>query len=208
MSLGISTTKSVSVGLIADLGVWTLKAAIAAAMDWPEDIFIAVNVSAHEFRSGTLPVQLATVLDSTGIETERVCLELTESTLLENNASVTEQLVDLKALGVTLALDDFGTGYSSLGYLWRYDFDRLKIDRSFLEGFEFDAKRYRKIIETIVLLGHQLDMVVTVEGVEHQHQLTAMQDLNCDLFQGFYLARPVSIEAANSLIQTSRQRIV
>jgi diguanylate cyclase (GGDEF)-like protein len=193
------------IGVIADLGIWTLKAAIAAALDWPDHTFVAVNVSAHEFRSGNLPIQLEKILASGGIDPSRVCLELTEGTLLENNVSITEQLVDLKALGVVLALDDFGTGYSSLGYLWRYEFDRLKIDRSFLEGFAFDEKRYRKIIETIVLLGHQLDMVVTVEGVEHSHQLTAMLDLGSDYFQGFHLSRPISLEAANSFVANEKR---
>jgi EAL domain-containing protein (putative c-di-GMP-specific phosphodiesterase class I) len=128
---------------------------------------------------------------------------LTESTLIKDSDAVNDQLLELKALGVEMAIDDFGTGYSSLGYLWRYQFERLKIDRSFLEGFEYDNQRYRRIIETIVLLGHQLNMKVTVEGVENAQQLAEMRKLGCDLFQGFLMSRPVARTDAAALVTHS-----
>ncbi len=188
-------------GLIEELGFWTLQEAVTSALEWPKHIFIAVNVSAHEFRGGDLPGYLGRLLRETGIEARRVCLELTESTLLDPKASVQEQLADLKGLGVDIAIDDFGTGYSSLKNLWKFRFSRLKIDRSFLEGYEYDTARYRQIIEAIILLGHQMDMVVTVEGVEKQHQREEMYALGCDLFQGFLMSKPVPWKQATALIE-------
>jgi len=191
------------IGLISQLGSWTMRRAVNAAVNWPQHVFVAVNVSADEFKTGDLPETLAGILSECPIDPERVCLELTESTLIDHTDTITEQLADLKALGVQIALDDFGTGYSSLGYLWRYNFDRLKIDRSFLEGLEFDAPRYRRILESIVVLGHQLDMSVTVEGVESEDQMTTMTEIGCDFFQGFLMSRPIPEAEAGQLVATA-----
>ena len=109
---------------------------------------------------------------------------------MSDEQSISDQLVGLKSLGVSIAMDDFGTGYSSLGYLWKYDFDKLKIDQVFLEGLDFDQNRYREIIETIVILGHKMGMSVTVEGVESQAQADILNTLNCDHYQGFLFGRP------------------
>ncbi len=185
---------------IEEIGSRALRQAIETAASWPDHVFVAVNLSAHEFRSGGLPKYVEDLLNETGVAPSRICLELTESIMLNDDESVTDQLIGLKALGVDLAIDDFGTGYSSLGYLWKYKFDRIKIDKVFLEGYEFDNERYTHIIETIILLGHQLQMSVTVEGVETADQLERMRDLGCDLFQGFLMSQPISQEKSKALI--------
>ncbi|MDW3225245.1 MAG: EAL domain-containing protein [Paracoccaceae bacterium] len=181
-----------NIGLIGDLGRWVLMAATQAATAWPAPLFVAVNISANQFQTETLNKDLAAALDASGLDGTRVCLELTEQVLLDEQNSVTDQLAALRGLGVQIAIDDFGTGYSSLSYLWRYDFQHLKIDKSFFEAYSFDKARYGRVIEMIISLGHQLDMSVTVEGIETQEQFDFIRSTPCDCLQGFLLSRPVS----------------
>ena len=122
----------------------------------------------------------------------RLELELTESVFLSDCDGPAGEIADLKSLGLTLSLDDFGTGYSSLAYLWRFPFDKLKIDRAFLEGFEFDSEKYREFISTIVLLGHRLGLRVTAEGLETTDQLAMLETVGVEEYQGFLLGRPLS----------------
>jgi diguanylate cyclase (GGDEF)-like protein len=194
------------IGMIEELGRWVLREAIDSAGGLPEHCTISVNVSPHEFRSGTLPDYLAETLDKAGTAPHRIYLEVTESTLIESEMCVERQLAALSALGVKTALDDFGTGYSSLGYLWQYRFDRLKIDKSFLDGFEAEDIRYAQIMETIAILGHHLDADVVAEGVETPRQLEAARRSGCDMFQGFLFSRPVSLTAALELVEQDVRR--
>lgn len=187
-------------GLIDAIGHIALTKAIDAARHWPQETFVAVNLSAVQFKAGTLVQTVKSVLDETGFPASRLELEVTESLLLEDDEHVGRQISGLKTLGVSMALDDFGTGYSSLGYLWKYQFDKLKVDRVFLEGYEFYATKYRDIISAIVMLGHRLGMVVTVEGIEKQDQLKMLDELGCDMFQGYLLARPISPEGIDRLL--------
>ena len=186
-------------GLIVDLGRWVLRTAIEVACHWPAHTFVAVNVSARQFRTGTLVSDVRSALSLAGLAPDRVCLELTERVLVDDDNNTVEQLAQIKGLGVQIAIDDFGTGYSSLSYLWRYEFNKLKIDRSFFEAYDFDKSRYAKLFETIVVLGHQLDMTVIVEGIEKEEQLAFMMQTDCDYFQGFLLGRPVSRQDADAL---------
>lgn len=190
------------IGLIEELGLWTLRDAIKTACAWPRDLFISINVSAHEFRSGKLAAYLTAVMAETGLQGQRICLELTENTLNDHTNEVADQLADLKGLGLQIALDDFGTGPSSLSHLWGYPFDRLKIDRSLLEAYDFDPTRQKQRIQSIVTLGHQLGMSVTAEGVAHVNQLELMRGLECEYFQGFLLSEPVS--STQALAMTDR----
>jgi len=133
-----------------------------------------------------------TALKLSGLEPHRLELEITEGLLLGDIGPVMKQLTGLKSLGVSIVMDDFGTGYSSLSYLWQFHFDKIKIDRSFMTGFdqgEFDAET---IIKAIVALGRSLNMQVTVEGVETDQQATFVRDLSADQVQGFYYGRPMS----------------
>ncbi|WP_167767126.1 putative bifunctional diguanylate cyclase/phosphodiesterase [Jannaschia formosa] len=181
-------------GLIHDLGIETLERALRTAAGWPADRFVSVNLSPEQFRRPDLADRIAAVLDATGFPPGRLELEVTESVLIGEQERVAEQLIRLKALGLALALDDFGTGYSSLGHLFRFSFDKLKIDRVFLEGYSFDSPKHREIIEIIVLLGHKLGMKVVAEGVETEAQRAMLARLDCDQLQGFLFGRPVPAE--------------
>ena len=189
--------------MINDIGDLVLRMAVTAAKTWPDHLYVAVNLSPAQFENGTLVDKLIALLDELDFPASRLELEVTESLLLEDEERVAEQLSGLKSMGVSLAMDDFGTGYSSLGYLWRYKFDKLKVDRVFLEGYEFDRDRYRKIIETIIVLGHQMDMQVTVEGVETTRQSKLLKTLHCDQNQGFLLGRPMPADQIKALVDPS-----
>lgn len=178
-------------GMIHDIGFLTLHSAILCAKTWPEDIFVSVNLSPAQFSRGTLINEVSSALREHDFPPRRLEFEVTEGLLMSDEQSVSDQLVGLKSLGVSIAMDDFGTGYSSLGYLWKYDFDKLKIDQIFLEGLDFDQKRYREIIETIVILGHKMGMSVTIEGVESRTQANILDSLNCDHYQGFLFGKPM-----------------
>ena len=179
-------------GAIRAIGNWVLRMAVAEALTWPEDLFVSVNLSARQFDDEDLVATVRSTLDDVGLDPTRLELEVTESLLIENTDSVGMQLAELRALGVSIAMDDFGTGYSSLGYLWKYGFDKIKIDRSFILGLEADLDRAREILGTIIVLGHRLNMSVTAEGIETETQARLLSDLSCDLFQGFLYGRPMS----------------
>jgi len=121
----------------------------------------------------------------------RLELEITESLLLDNTEAILAELQALKAMGVAIVMDDFGTGYSSLGYLWRFPFDKIKIDRSFMQGFDGSRHDAEAVVKTIIKLGRELDMRVTVEGVETARQAAFLTKAGGDLAQGFYFGRPV-----------------
>jgi diguanylate cyclase (GGDEF)-like protein len=188
-------------GLIVDIGRKTLATVLRAAKAWPAHLFVSVNLSAVQFKDGNIVDIVRHELRQAEFDPARLEFEVTESLLLEYENRVTEQLSGLKALGVAISLDDFGTGYSSLGYLWQYEFDKLKIDRVFLQGFDLASEKYRKVIGTIVMLGRNLGMEVTVEGIEGAHQLSMLTEMGCDQFQGYLLGRPMSEAAAGALAQ-------
>lgn len=180
--------------LISDLGLWILRQAAAQAKAWldagepPREV--AVNVSAAQIWHTDLVGEVADVLASTGLPSRLLCLELTESLLADHAADrVRTVLKGLKQLGVTLALDDFGTGYSSLGYLTQLPFDKLKVDRVFIDGIA-GSERSRELLKGIVALGRGLGMTVHAEGAETPHEVRIVRDLGCDQVQGFYFARP------------------
>ena len=128
-------------------------------------------------------------LRSSGLQPNRLELELTESVFMSNAAQAMQSLLALKQMGVRFAMDDFGTGYSSLSYLRRFAFDKIKIDRSFLQNLT-DSKEAEQIIRTIVSLGRNLGMRVTAEGVETPRQLKFLAEVGCDEIQGYLIGRP------------------
>lgn len=192
-------------GLIQDLGRQMFSKAITAAKQWPEDIGLSINLSPAQFKSGDMDEMVEHMLTEHDFPASRLELEITESLLISDEECVSNQLVALKRLGISIAMDDFGTGYSSLGYLWKYDFDKLKIDRVFLEGFDFDNARYREIIETIVTLGGKLGLKVTVEGVESQRHAELLDQLACDQYQGYFFGRPVPADGALQMLLQERK---
>lgn len=181
-------------GLIMPLGAWVLRTACRDAAGWAAPLRLAVNLSPAQFRQGDIVATVRDALARSGLASERLELEITEGLLLHNTESVLRQLAALRALGVRIALDDFGTGYSSLGYLWRFPFDKLKIDRSFVRGLDSDDRAVA-IVETIIALCRVLHIQVTAEGVETEAQLRALAAIGCDQVQGFLLGRPAPQEA-------------
>jgi EAL domain-containing protein (putative c-di-GMP-specific phosphodiesterase class I) len=177
-------------GLIDRIGAWVLAEACRTAANWPEDVRIAVNLSPQQFEAGTIVGVVRDTLAATGLAPERLELEVTESLLLQDADSVIAQLEALKALGVMIALDDFGTGYSSLSYLWRFPFDKLKVDRSFMQDISDRNSKSREVLDTIIALGRVLELRVTAEGVETCEQAQALSEMKCDQMQGFLFGRP------------------
>ena len=178
-------------GLIVEIGAWVIREACRRAAAWPDHLSVAVNLSPAQFTKGSVCEIIAMALKETGLKPQRLELEITESLLLEDTGSVLAELARLKDLGVAIVMDDFGTGYYSLSYLWRFPFNKIKIDRSFMLGFDATEKNAKTIVETIVALARSLDMRVTVEGVESRRQLEFVHDVNCDQVQGFYYGRPM-----------------
>jgi len=179
------------IGLIDRIGAWVLRNACTVAAAWPEHLTIAVNLSPAQFSGDSVCELAGRTLAQTGLAAERLELEITESLLMGDSGRVRRELACLKALGIAVVMDDFGTGYSSLGYLWRFPFDKIKIDRSFMHAFDAADRNAETVIRTIVGLGHSLNMRVTVEGVETARQAAFLRDVACDEMQGFFFARPM-----------------
>ncbi|BDB19569.1 bifunctional diguanylate cyclase/phosphodiesterase [Pseudomonas sp. CYM-20-01] len=189
-------------GLILALSDWVLQTACTSAAQWPEALFVSVNLSSTEFKRGDLVERIRNALTASGIEPARVELEITESVMLEDAAGALAVMHTLKRLGIRIAMDDFGTGYSSLSYLRAFPFDGLKIDRSFLSRLE-DSEDDKAIIQAIVGLGRALALTVTAEGIETAGHLAMLRAVSCDEGQGYYLSRPLDIDTFNGLLGTS-----
>ncbi len=195
-------------GLIDAIGDQVLTDATSAAREWGGDLFVSVNLSPLQFKTGKLVDRINRCLTGTGLDPSMIEMEVTESLLLDTTDEVNEQIADLTSLGITLTLDDFGTGYSSLGYLWKYHFNKIKIDRSFLLGFDFDPDRYREVVSTVLLLARQLNLSVTAEGIETEAHRDLLVELGCDMLQGFLFSRPLGREEARALATSGRDRWV
>jgi diguanylate cyclase (GGDEF)-like protein len=187
--------------LIDKIGAWVLREACRTAATWPEYLTVAVNLSPAQFLAGNVSDIVADALKETGLAAHRLELEITETLLLGNSEAIMAELQTLKAMGVAIVMDDFGTGYSSLSYLWRFPFDKIKIDRSFMQGFDGSDRDAETVVKTIIALGRELHMRVTVEGVETAKQAAFLDRANGDQVQGFYFGRPVpASEVAASIL--------
>jgi diguanylate cyclase (GGDEF)-like protein len=185
-------------GLIVPIGAWVLEQACAEAACWATDfpdreLTVRVNLSARQLDDADLAEQVQAVLERTGLDPGRLCLEITETALMADAEASRLLLESLDALGVSLAVDDFGTGYSSLSYLKQFPVDVLKVDRSFVDGLPGDGEDLA-IVATIIRLAESLGMDVTAEGIETPEQATTLTELGCTKGQGFLFARPVPIE--------------
>lgn len=176
-------------GLIEKLGDWVLREACSTAAGWPIET-VAVNVSAIELRSPTFAVRVANALLSTGMSSRRLELEVTESSLCDKSGECEHNVAALRELGVRFALDDFGTGFSSLTRLQQFEVDRIKIDRSFVQGFG-NANGDEAIVQAIVALARATGLKTTAEGVETISQSEFLKNIGCDDLQGFLLSRPL-----------------
>jgi diguanylate cyclase (GGDEF)-like protein len=197
--------------LIDRLGEWVLREACKAAQSWPETLSVAVNLSPVQFEDGNvegIEEMVASALQDSGLAPRRLELEITETLLLRNSDAVMVALHKLKEMGVSIVMDDFGTGYSSLSYLWKFPFDKIKIDRSFMENFEHAGRDVETVVKTIIALGRELKMRVTVEGVETPEEVDFLYDVDADQVQGFYFGRPMpASQVAASIVAQLRRTV-
>jgi diguanylate cyclase (GGDEF)-like protein/PAS domain S-box-containing protein len=177
-------------GMINELGEWALRAACADAVRWPSHIKLAVNLSSVQFGQGDLVSAVASTLADSGLPPERLELEITESVLLQKSDDNIALLHQLKCSGVSIVLDDFGTRYSSLSYLKIFPWDKIKIDRSFVNELTTRAD-CRAIVCAVVGLGHSLHIATTAEGIETEEQCALLRVAGCTLGQGYLFGRPV-----------------
>jgi diguanylate cyclase (GGDEF)-like protein len=192
--------------LIEQIGSWVLREACKTAASWPEPLTVAVNLSPAQFESGNVSKIVANALKDAGLAPHRLELEITESLLLHNTDAVLAQLQKLKEIGVAIVMDDFGTGYSSLSYLWRFPFDKIKIDRCFMQGMDTSGKNAGTVVKTIIALGRELDMRITVEGVETAQQAAFLDRVNADQVQGYFFGRPIPVSEISAEILKSFRR--
>jgi diguanylate cyclase (GGDEF)-like protein len=192
--------------LIDQIGTWVLREACKTAASWPEPLTVAVNLSPAQFGSGKVSTIVERALKDVGLAPHRLELEITESLLLGNTDAILAQLQKLKEIGVAIVMDDFGTGYSSLSYLWRFPFDKIKIDRCFMEGIHTSGKNAETVVKTIIALGRELDMRITVEGVETAQQVAFLHGINADQVQGYFFGRPMPTSEISAEILKSFQR--
>jgi len=192
-------------GLIVGLGLRVLSTACEHGRRWEEQYGtgaprVHVNLSARQLTTSNLPVLVQGVLDGSGLTPSQLCLEITESVLMEDASAVIDTLWELKAIGVMLAIDDFGTGYSSLSYLRRFPVDVLKVDQSFVAGLGPDPED-STIVAAIVNLAATLDLEAIAEGVETAEQVDRLQSLGCTLAQGYYFAEPAEPDQIAGMIE-------
>lgn len=193
-------------GMITDLTRFVLGQATRDCHTWPGDTRVAVNVSARDFRSCDVEDLVNRALEESRLPADRLEIEVTETTVIEERDAAASALMKLCTRGVGVALDDFGTGYSSLSYLSALPFTKLKIDRSFLIGIETDEHAL-KLLANVVQLGKDLDLVTTIEGVETELQLDLVtRQTGVDLIQGFLYGAPMSFAAISRLIEQQHSR--
>jgi diguanylate cyclase (GGDEF)-like protein/PAS domain S-box-containing protein len=185
-------------GLIVPINEWVLRQACRDAKSWQRAGFpplrVGVNLSAVQFRKQSVPLLVARTLADTGLDPGQLDLELTESIVMTNTEAVAADLRQLRELGVSISIDDFGTGYSSLTYVKNFPVDRLKIDQCFIRDLPTDPSD-AAIVRAIVSLGHSLELRIVAEGVEIAEQLERLRAEDCDEVQGFYLGKPMAVDA-------------
>ncbi|HJR23958.1 MAG TPA: EAL domain-containing protein [Acidimicrobiales bacterium] len=190
--------------LILEVGAWVLQEATEQCGRWRARYgeatpAVAVNISARQFAQDDFVELVAGALERSGAEAGDLCLEITESILMDDLDRTIATLGRLKALGVQLAVDDFGTGYSSLSYLRRFPVDVLKVDQSFVSGLGHDAED-SAIVQAVVAMGRALRLTTVAEGVETGHHVIELRELDCDLAQGYHFARPRPADATTEVL--------
>jgi diguanylate cyclase (GGDEF)-like protein/PAS domain S-box-containing protein len=200
-------------GLIVRLGAWVLEEACRQAVAWKHEFgadaprTMSINLSARQLQDDGLVESVRSILERTGARPEHIVLEITESAVMADAEAMIARLHELKALGVRLAIDDFGTGYSSMSYLCSFPIDILKIDRSFVTGVRSEPQKMG-IVRTIVELGRILELQTVAEGIELVEELEELRNLECDLGQGYWFARPLSVAQTVQMLteQAARRR--
>ncbi len=198
-------------GLIIPIGRWVLREACRQGREWQErfpamgNLAISVNLSGKQFAQARLAEEVDQALKESGLESQRLRLEITESVVMENAPSAMAMIDQLRALNVKIDIDDFGTGYSSLSYLQRFEIDNLKIDRSFVSAIGNDRGENAEIVRTIVTLARHLGMDAVAEGVETPDQLALLREVGCQRVQGFLFAAPVEGGEAGRLLAAGQR---
>jgi predicted signal transduction protein with EAL and GGDEF domain len=193
------------IGLIVPLGEWVLRQACTEAARWPDGLHVAVNLSPVQFRSKSVVQAVMTALAYSRLEPRRLELEITESVLLADTEANLATLHKLREIGVRISMDDFGTGYSSLSYLRSFPFDKIKIDRSFVNDLT-RRPDCMAIIHAVVGLGESLGISTTAEGVETREQLERLRAEGCTEAQGFLFSAPCPASEIGRLIEMSNPR--
>jgi diguanylate cyclase (GGDEF)-like protein len=186
------------IGLIAPIGDWVLREACNEARCWPEHVKLALNLSAVQFRGCGVVPNVVNALAMSALTPGRLELEITETTLLDDNKNTTQALHQLQSLGARIVMDDFGTGYSSLSYLRKFPFDKIKIDRSFVRELPGD-KDSSAIVRSIINLANSIGMATTAEGVETEEQRIHLQAEGCTEAQGFLFSHPLPVADLRAL---------
>lgn len=195
-------------GLILPIGDWVLEHAVikveelVSQAEVAPDFYVAVNLSAAQLVDTGLSDKINSVLETHGVEPSRICIELTESMVMENPARSAAILQSLRAKDLRLAIDDFGSGYSSLAYLTKFPVDKLKIDKSFVDALNRPDSPDATLISAIVAMAHSLRISTTAEGVETADQARRVRVLGCDAIQGYFISRPVT---GDQLVPTLRE---
>jgi diguanylate cyclase (GGDEF)-like protein len=190
-------------GLITEVGKWVLLEACRQGAAWREagyEIGMAVNVSARQLDTDEFMAEVREALSHSGLEPSALTLEMTETTLMRDADETARRLTNIKELGVRMAIDDFGTGYSSLAHLQRFPVDALKIDGSFISGLS-ESQEGETLLHALVQLGKALSIETLAEGIEHQRELSLLQDEQCDSGQGFLYARPLDAAATEAFLR-------
>jgi diguanylate cyclase (GGDEF)-like protein/PAS domain S-box-containing protein len=197
-----------SSGYISELGRWCLQTACEQLYAWQHDGLpiqrIAVNVSVRQLNDPEFVDMVFSTLEASGLPSHCLELELTESLLISNPDRIFNIFARLRERGIRIAIDDFGTGYSSLSYLSRYPVDVVKIDKSFVDQLEHEAE-HRSVVEAIILMSHAMEMETVAEGVESEAQKNRLEQLGCDLLQGYFFSRPIPAEKILALPHFARQ---
>jgi len=192
-------------GLIVSIGEWVLRTACQETANWPSHVKVAVNLSPAQLKTKNLVSIVKSALADCGMAPERLQLEITETMLMQNTFATLAMLHELRKLGVQIAMDDFGTGYSSLSYLRSFPFDKIKIDRSFIQDLANGAEP-RAIVHAVAGLAKCLNMISTAEGVETQQQLDTLQAVGCTEMQGYLFSKAKPADEIVQLFQAQMLR--
>lgn len=191
-------------GTIISIGEWVLRTAVSQAALWHQNgmpITMAVNLSAVQFRHPNLPALIADILEESGLQSQYLEIELTESVAMHDPQDAIKVMNTLHEIGIRMSIDDFGTGYSSLSYLKQFKIYKLKIDQSFVRDISTDPED-KAIVRAVIQLAHSLELITIAEGVETLHQLQYLQQQGCDEIQGYYYSKPLLPAQFESFIST------
>jgi predicted signal transduction protein with EAL and GGDEF domain len=194
------------IGMINRLTPPLLRKALLAAREWPEDVRLSFNLSAHDCASDDVAREIVQVIFESGFDPRRLDLEITETAMMQDLAQVQRAVNRLRSLGCGISLDDFGTGFSSLSQLHSLAFTKIKIDRSFVTGLHENPASY-KIVKSLVALSLDMQLECIVEGVETRDELDALTSLGCTLVQGYFYSRPIAPEHIDAWFSQEREGV-